>query len=434
MVAVALTIGRFSRVLPGAASIYSYISHGLGEGAASSPRGCRSATTSSSCRCCWRRSGSTAPPPARTSSASSVDWWIWALIAAAIVTVLSIVGIRLSLRIDLVLAVICDGFLLRDLADDHRQGHRRRRLHALRRCRRRTRRSDFTGLSLAIAFGVLIFLGFEQCFVLGEEVSDPHGNVPKAIYTALALVGVVLFLATFALVSGFGRAGIGTAERALRRARARHGSRSSGRPRHGLGGRPLSAGPVLDPLATRSRAMNSVVRIQYGMGRARALPAPARLDAPGPADAVRRDRRLRWARGLAITLFAGLVWGPTTMFAFLGFVHRPRGGRRVHSDPARGAELLPPGARREAVLRNYGRAGRRDHRSCRRSSTRRSIPDPGYPLKWAPWVLLGWLVVGVIYLVWRVRTRQPVDLDYAFRDLGEDRCRRRRRPPSPSSH
>ena len=31
MFAVALTIGRFSSVLPGAASIYSYITHGLGE-------------------------------------------------------------------------------------------------------------------------------------------------------------------------------------------------------------------------------------------------------------------------------------------------------------------------------------------------------------------------------------------------------------------
>ena len=51
---------------------------------------------------------------------------------------------------------------------------------------------DFTGLSLEVAFGVLIFLGFEQCFVLGEEVEDPRGNVPKAIYTALALVRFVL--------------------------------------------------------------------------------------------------------------------------------------------------------------------------------------------------------------------------------------------------
>src|SRR5438552_2188026 len=31
MFAVALTIGRFSRLLPGAASLYSYITHGLGE-------------------------------------------------------------------------------------------------------------------------------------------------------------------------------------------------------------------------------------------------------------------------------------------------------------------------------------------------------------------------------------------------------------------
>ncbi len=31
MCAVALTIGRFCGVLPGAASIYSYITHGLGE-------------------------------------------------------------------------------------------------------------------------------------------------------------------------------------------------------------------------------------------------------------------------------------------------------------------------------------------------------------------------------------------------------------------
>ncbi len=48
--------------------------------------------------------------------------------------------------------------------------------------------SSFTGLSLALAFGILIFLGFEQCFVLGEEVDDPHGNVPKAIYAAFGVV------------------------------------------------------------------------------------------------------------------------------------------------------------------------------------------------------------------------------------------------------
>ena len=36
----------------------------------------------------------------------------------------------------------------------------------------------FTGLSLAVASGVLIYLGFEQSFTLGEEVRDPHGQRP----------------------------------------------------------------------------------------------------------------------------------------------------------------------------------------------------------------------------------------------------------------
>lgn len=46
-------------------------------------------------------------------------------------------------------------------------------------------------------------------------------------------------------------------------------------------------------------------------------------------------------------------------------------------------------------------------------------PDPGYPLKWAPRVVIGWLIVGVVYLVWRISTRQPVNIDYAFADIGE---------------
>ena len=46
-------------------------------------------------------------------------------------------------------------------------------------------KAAFTGLSLSIAFGVLIFLGYEQSFVLGEEVEDPHRDVPKAIFVAL---------------------------------------------------------------------------------------------------------------------------------------------------------------------------------------------------------------------------------------------------------
>jgi amino acid transporter len=46
-------------------------------------------------------------------------------------------------------------------------------------------------------------------------------------------------------------------------------------------------------------------------------------------------------------------------------------------------------------------------------------PNPGYPLKWAPWVLVAWAAAGVVYLLWRESRKEPIDLDYAFREIGE---------------
>ena len=112
MFAVALTIGRFCSVLPGAASIYSYITHGLGE-----RTGFLTTWLSFSYYLLFvplllAAIGIYGEAMATDVLKASIDWWIWSLLAAAIVTTLAIVGIGLSMRIDLTLAVICDGFLL----------------------------------------------------------------------------------------------------------------------------------------------------------------------------------------------------------------------------------------------------------------------------------------------------------------------------------
>jgi amino acid transporter len=112
MFAVALTIGRFCGVLPGAASIYSYITHGLGERA-----GFLTAWLSFSYYLLFvplllAAIGIYGEAMANDVFKVSIDWWVWSLAAAAIVTTLAIIGIGLSMRIDLTLAVLCDGFLL----------------------------------------------------------------------------------------------------------------------------------------------------------------------------------------------------------------------------------------------------------------------------------------------------------------------------------
>ncbi|MEY2532315.1 MAG: hypothetical protein QOF29_225 [bacterium] len=421
MFAVALTIGRFSRLLPGAASIYSYISQGLGERA-----GFLATWLSFSYYIVFvplllLAIGLYGKAAAADVLGVSIDWWIWAIVAAAIVTGLAIAGIGLSLRIDLILAVVCDAFLLlisliiiaKVIGDGSFTLEPLSPAHAP---------SDFTGLSLALAFGILIFLGFEQCFVLGEEVSDPRGNVPKAIYTALALIGAVLFLATFALVLGFGSSGIGR----LNDLFAEQGTPWFALVESRIGAGWLDALAVLIVFSIFSNtiaSVNSVVRIQYGMGRAGALPRQLGWTLPTrrtPYVAI----ALSMTIALAVTLVGGLVWSPTSVFAFLGFgvgfaaavtfiliaLSALRYFRRA---PDGSGPLLNWGVPVVAIV------------ILLPVVYTSFYPDPGYPLKWAPRLVLAWLVVGVVYLVWRVRTRQRVDIDDAFREPADGPAARR---------
>jgi amino acid transporter len=412
---VALTIGRFSRVLPSAASIYTYISHGLGE-----KIGFLSAWLSYMYYLLFEPLllfgfGLFANSAFSFVFDVNIAWYWWSILAAAITFALSIIGIKLSLRIDLTLAVIADlallivslaiigkvigdgNFTLEPLTPTHAPG-------------------QFTGLSLAIAFGVLIFLGFEQSFTLGEEVRDPHGDVPKAIYTALGLMWALLFISCFALVLAFGATGIGALNDAFA---------ADGTPYWSMIHSHLSNGwrdmlqlvTVISILGNTIASHNAVVRIQYGMGRARALPSPLgwtlrKYKTPYVAILVQSGL------SLAITLFAGLYWGATKSFGFLGFLiglaaavafilillaalryfprERPQDGPfRNYVLPIVGIVILLP-----VVYTSF-------------------YPNPGYPLKWAPYVILAWVIAGVGYLVWRESRHEHIDLDYAFREIGE---------------
>jgi amino acid transporter len=416
MGAVATTIGHFSRLLPGAASIYSYVTHGLGE-----RLGFLTAWLSFSYYIIFvplllTAIGLYGKAAAADVFSVNIDWWVWAIVGAGIVTTLAVIGINLSMRIDLALAVVCDGFLLivsliliakvigdgnftlSPLSPSHAPG-------------------AFQGLSLAIAFGVLIFLGFEQSFVLGEEVTDPHGNVPKAIYTALALIGAVLFIATFALVLGFGQNGIG---------RLNDLFASQGTPWFDLVKRRIGKGwvdvlellIVFSILSNTIASTNSVVRIQYGMGRARALPRQLGWTLP--------DRRTPYvaigvtmAVGLALSLIPGLVWSPTSLFAFVSF--------GVGFAAAIAFIMIAL-----AALRYFQRANGGAGFRIRWAAPIVSIvilipvvytsfyPNPGYPLKWAPRAVIIWLILGIGYLLWRLSRHERIDIDYAFRDQGEE--------------
>ncbi len=394
MFAVALTIGRFSRALPSAASTLLMIGLGLYAQAA-------------------------------FSFVFGVDiaWYWWAVGGCLIAFTLSILGIRLSMRIDLVLAIIADtvllavavaiivsvigkgGFTLEPFVPTYAP-------------------TEFTGLSLAIAFGVLIFLGFEQSFTLGEEVRDVHGDVPKAIYVSLAAIGLLLLISTYAMVLGFG---------AIHMDQLSDAFAKDGTPFWRLTEIHLSTPwrdalqlvAITSILGNLIASHNCVVRIEYGMGRAGAFPrifgrTSTQFRTPYVAILVQT--------GLSILVVAAIAifWTPVAAFGFIGFAvglaasisfiaimaAAIRFFRRTRPQdsawfnyviPAVGIVLLLP-----AVYTSF-------------------YPNPGPPLSYAPWALVAWLVIGAILLIWREQRRQPIDIDYAFKDLGEPM------PPEPAA-
>jgi len=251
---------------------------------------------------------------------------------------------------------------------------------------------------------------------LSEEVRDPHGHVPKAILTALGAIGLLLFIATFAMVLGFGAAGMGQLSAAFSK---------DGTPWWELVRLHLNSGwrdalqlvTVVSILGNTIASHNAVVRIQYGMGRAGALPHPLGWTHPRfrtPYVAI----GLQSGVSLVIALVAGAIWTASTAFGFLGFLiglaaavafililvaavryfhreNRAAGALRNYVIPIIGIVVLLP-----AVYTSF-------------------YPSPGYPLLWAPWLILIWVGLGIIYLVWRGFRREHIDLDYAFGDIGE---------------
>jgi amino acid transporter len=412
MFIVALTIARFARVLPSAASIYSYVSHGLGE-----KTGFLSAWLSFMYYVLFVPQlllafGLYAHSGMDYVFSISLPWWIYSLIGAGIALTLSLIGIRISTRIDLGLAIIANVVLLiasialitqvshlsfASLTPTHAGG-------------------GFTGLSLAIASGVLIYLGFEQSFTLGEEVKDPHGNVPKAIFVALVSIGLLLLFACFAMVSAFGVHGIA----ALTNANSTDGTpwwAAFHRVGLGTGWRDaLSLVIMTSVLGNTIASHNAVVRIQYGMGRAKALPAA--FGRTGPRKTPYFAICVQIAVSVVVTLVMGGAWDTTKAFGFLGFTNGLAGAvafilillaamvyfHKVEPEKGMVRNLLVPAVGIAILIPAVYTA---------------FYPNPGAPLKWSPYIIVGWTLLGAIYLMARNAQRHTIDLDYAFKDLGE---------------
>jgi amino acid transporter len=129
-----------------------------------------------------------------------VKWWIWALAAWAVVTVLGLVrvdlsgrvlGVLLTLEVLVIVVLTIDGGL-------HPAGG-----HVTFST---LNPGNLTkgGIGAVLAIAVLGYVGFEQSPVYAEEARDSRRTIPAATYFSLAVIGVVYAAASWVMAEHYG--------------------------------------------------------------------------------------------------------------------------------------------------------------------------------------------------------------------------------------
>lgn len=133
-------------------------------------------------------------------------WWVWSLIAWAIVTVLSILQVDIGAKVlGVLMGTEILSLLLTALAVVVKGGGPDGLHLGLSFAPNHILAGGFTGSAgIALAFAFASYIGFEATAIYAEETKNPKRAVPIATYTAVTLIALLFALTSWAVVSGVG--------------------------------------------------------------------------------------------------------------------------------------------------------------------------------------------------------------------------------------
>jgi amino acid transporter len=201
-------VAQYAKRVHAAGSLYDYVSQGLG-GSAGGLAGWiyyGGTTVLASAIAClvgffmeWVIFTEVPEVPGVISSASPLPGWAWSLIFVAGVFLIQYLGVQISTRVQLALALVSAlavlAFSIKVIFDAP--------VNSLKAFNP-TEAPDFTGLLFGVLYGVLIFVGFETAANLAEETAEPKRSIPKAVLLTVVIATGFYLIASYAQVAGFG--------------------------------------------------------------------------------------------------------------------------------------------------------------------------------------------------------------------------------------
>jgi amino acid transporter len=322
-------------------------------------------------------------------------WYTWFFIMLAALAAIALLDVKLSSRIQLVLAAVgVAAILLLSIVIAAKGGDHGFNFGPLNPANA----TSTNDLFLAVVLTFTGFIGFEAAAAFGEEAADPLRAIPKAILTAVIVAVVYYVFVTWMMGVGFGNAGAWAKDPAALDTLA---TRYVGNWLAVIIDFSVAASAFVAALA----GTNLTSRTAYAMGREGGLPRAFAWTHP--------RFRTPWVGivfSLVVTLLLGVFFAhhydPITYFIWMAtcatigilityiliavggiaFFARDRTGWNPLLDL-----VVPAGA---IAICGY--------------TLYKSIhPTPAYTgiVKWAPWVALIWLALGVVVDLWLTLTK-----------------------------
>lgn len=315
-VLIALNIGSMAKHLPSAGGYFTYVSRGLGPQVGWLAGWLFTFTYILFLPLTLLVLGSVADSFMSSNlhvSLGTNGWIVYALIFAVVAFGLTYFGIKISADVGVVLGLIeilVFGILSVFLIVHADSGNTAATFNPS--SSQQPGLGGWQGVLFGMLFAFLAFSGFESSAILGEESHNPRRIVPRAILLATIIIGVFYVFCSYAGVVGWGFTKIGT---------------YSSDPNPWGTMATIVWGPVAfiailailnSALGNANAAINAGARSLFAMGRIKALPGALgqtnRFRVPGLAII------LMLILGIGITLWVGLVYGPTLAFAFIGAI------------------------------------------------------------------------------------------------------------------
>ena len=398
---IALNIGSLAKHLPSAGGFFTYVSRGLGTSVGWLTGWFFGLTYLLIVPLQLLVLGPVADSFTQQYFGFSWGWAPWAIIFAVIIFGLTYFGIRISADASVILGCVEIGVfvvLAIWLIFDAGSGNTAAAFNPSSSVENGL--GGLQGILHGVIFAFLAFAGFESSAPLAEEAQNPRRTVPRAILFAAISIGLFYVLCSYAGVVGWGFNNIGTYT-------------GDPDPWGTMAHRVWGVFDIIviiailnSALANSNAGVNAASRVLYAMGRVRTLPGPlahisARFRTPDVAII------LTMIVGIALALWPGYAYNSTgTAFALLGTIITI-------------LILLVYMATCIAVPFFYLREHRGEFSILRHIVLpvvpaivlifpiyAQFVPAPLFPLNLAAPICAGWLVLGIIIVVF-LKLRAP---------------------------